>query len=99
MQAEHNKENIKSTNTLYSRQTNKSKANLFDPSVKSTQGIPSQHYGDDLSLKIYQERMKNKFIYDKIKAVDGFFSYELRACVKGFNSEDMLVREYGKLLE
>lgn len=55
-----NKENLKNANTLYSRDHNKSKINLLEPTLKSRSTVNTLAFSDKISLKIYQLGIKNK---------------------------------------
>lgn len=49
-----NKENLKNANTLYSRDNNKSKINLLEPTLKSKSTINTLAFADEILFKIYQ---------------------------------------------
>ena len=49
-----NKENLKNANTLYSRDKNKSKINLLEPTLKSESIVNTLAFADELLFKIYQ---------------------------------------------
>ena len=49
-----NKENLKNANTLYSRDNNKSKINLLEPTLKSESIVNTLAFADEVLFKIYQ---------------------------------------------